>query len=161
MEKSALFWKLMACLGLCAGFMAISLWLRHSYPLIQFGMHTSETGFQRDPDSLRIDSLYNYRKNGKSFKLTLLEFGSTHCRDCILMHEVLDQVKQRYSGEINTVFCNVGLKENKQVIRYFGVLVIPVQILLDSEGKECFRHTGFISVNQLADEFYKQGLKRK
>ena len=41
------------------------------------------------------------------------------------------------------------------MVEYFGIQMIPVQILLDSKGKECFRHIGYYSFNELSMEFKK------
>jgi thioredoxin 1 len=41
-------------------------------------------------------------------------------------------------------------------MKYFGIAAIPTQVLLDQEGQEFFRHTGYLSYNDLVDQF---GLK--
>ncbi len=38
-------------------------------------------------------------------------------------------------------------------MKYFGIASIPTQILLNKEGKEFFRHSGFIEKNDLIDHF--------
>lgn len=34
-------------------------------------------------------------------------------------------------------------------MKYFGVAAIPTQVLLDKEGKEFFRHSGYYSTEEL------------
>ncbi len=107
-------------------------------------------------DSLALDSAYNYTRNGLHYQLTWLEFGSTHCRECKLMEEVMQKIKARYPDKVNTVFYNVSLKENKGLAQHYGIVMIPVQIILDKTGKECFRHTGFLSYEDLAGTLTKK-----
>ena len=96
-----------------------------------------------------IDSLYNYTKNGSDYKLTFLEFGATGCTACKQMEAVMAQIKRDYPNRVNVVFVNVLNKNNQSLIKYFGIALIPTQILLNAEGKEFFRHTGYIPSEQL------------
>ena len=96
-----------------------------------------------------IDSLYNYTKNGSDYKLTFLEFGATGCSACKQMEAVMAQIKRDYPNRVNVVFVNVLNKNNQSLIKYFGIALIPTQVLLNAEGKEFFRHTGYIPSEQL------------
>jgi len=55
---------------------------------------------------------------------------------------------------------NIGLKNYiNAVSSKFGlifILPVPMQILLDKEGKEFFRHYGFIPADELEKEFRKK-----
>jgi len=42
------------------------------------------------------------------------------------------------------VFLNILKPENQLLMKYYGIAVIPTQVLLDKEGEEFFRHSGFI-----------------
>jgi thioredoxin 1 len=50
------------------------------------------------------------------------------------------------------VFINVLLPENQDLMKYFGVVAIPTQVLLNKEGVEFFRHSGYISTNDILSE---------
>ncbi|MCX6272572.1 MAG: thioredoxin family protein [Bacteroidetes bacterium] len=113
-----------------------------------------------NPDSLFVDSAYNYIKNRMGYQLTWLEFGSTHCRECKLMEVVMKEVKADYPGSVNAIFYNVSLKENKSIVQHYGIVMIQVQVLLDKNGKECFRHTGFLSYEDLTKEFKNYGISK-
>jgi thioredoxin 1 len=102
-----------------------------------------------------LDHLYNYSKNKQSYELTFLEFGSVGCIECKKMEKVLEEVKNKYKGKINVVFYNARVKQNKKIFNYYGINLIPIQVLLDKRGKERFRHTGFYSLNELIVEFNK------
>ncbi len=96
-----------------------------------------------------IDSAYNYKNNAQSYEITFLEFGSTGCSACKRMEKVMDDIRQQYPDKVNVVFYNITHPKNRKLMKYYGVSVIPTQILLDTEGEEFFRHTGYISTNEL------------
>ena len=108
-----------------------------------------------------IDSAYNYQKNGAGFEITFLEFGATGCISCRKMEIVMKEVKEKYSQVVNVKFYNVLLPENHDMMKYFGIVAIPTQVLMDSSGKEVFRHTGYFSTEELENEFKKYDPKRK
>ncbi|HPF52664.1 MAG TPA: thioredoxin family protein [Draconibacterium sp.] len=97
-----------------------------------------------------IDSLYNYTANGFSFEITFLEFGSKGCSACARMEGVMDEITEKYPAKVNVVFVNVLKPESQLLMKYYGIAAIPTQVLLNKEGKEFFRHTGYISGEELA-----------
>jgi thiol-disulfide isomerase/thioredoxin len=112
-----------------------------------------------NPDSLSAaDSIayaFNYTSNHLPYNLTYLELGSTGCIECKKMEGVMDSVRKEYKNKVNVVFYNV--RHNKKMTKHFGIKLIPVQILLDKQGKECFRHVGYYSFDNLSKEFKKYG----
>jgi thioredoxin 1 len=100
-----------------------------------------------------IDSVYNYEKNSGSFEITFLEFGSTGCSACKRMEKVLKEIQDLYPNKVNVVFINVTKKENHDLLRYYGIAVIPTQVLLNKTGKEFFRHSGYLSTKELITHF--------
>lgn len=101
-----------------------------------------------------IDSAFNYSKNGQSFHLTFLEFGA-NCPACKRMEAVMAEIRTKYPQQVNVVFLNILLPENQNLMKYFGVVSIPEQVLLDKTGKEFFRHSGYYSSEDLIKEFDK------
>lgn len=101
---------------------------------------------------------FDYSKQNTTFELSFLEFGSTGCRECKMMEEVIEKVKTNFANRINVVFYNVTKKENKSIGKHFGIQMIPVQVLLDKKGKEVFRHIGYYSYSELCNEFKKHGV---
>jgi len=98
------------------------------------------------------DSLYNYTKNGGAYEVTFLEFGSTGCPACKRMESVMDEVRQKYPEKVNVVFLNILKPENQLLMKYYGIAVIPTQVLLDKEGKEFFRHSGYLPTSDIQKE---------
>ena len=97
-----------------------------------------------------VDSLYNYSAIGSSFEITFLEFGSKGCSACARMEGVMDEIREKYPAKVNVVFVNVLKPESQLLMKYYGIAAIPTQVLLNKEGKEYFRHSGYISGEELA-----------
>ncbi len=105
-----------------------------------------------DAGSLYVDSAYNYLNHGGMFQYTFVEFGAIGCSACKEMEAVMDDIRATHSEEVHVVFVNVRLPENRILIDYFGVVMIPTQVLLNREGVEFFRHSGYLSKKALLDE---------
>ena len=100
-----------------------------------------------------INSKYNYTKNGENFDFTLLEFGSTGCTVCKQMEPVLEKIRNSENPKVNVFFLNIMHPENLSQMKYFGISAVPMQILLDNQGREFYRHYGFISTDELMRKF--------
>lgn len=96
-----------------------------------------------------IETNYNYVKTRQLFEFTLLEFGSGNCVTCKQMEPVLEEIKNLSDLKVNVVFLNIMHPENLAMMKYFGISAVPLQILLDKNGKERFRHYGYISASDL------------
>lgn len=96
---------------------------------------------------------YDYTQNGEGYEYTFLEFGSTGCHACRKMEEVMEELKTKYKykEKVKVVFVNLQKPENREMGDYYGIATIPTQVLLNKNGKEFFRHAGFISTNELID----------
>jgi len=103
-----------------------------------------------------IDSLYNYTKSDLEYKITFLEFGATGCSACKRMESVMHSIKTNYPNHIHVVFRNVSIKENLELMKYYGIASIPTQIFLNKKGEEIFRHTGYISADDIEINVLKQ-----
>ncbi len=99
-----------------------------------------------------VDSLYNYNASGSSFEITFLEFGSKGCSACARMEGVMDEIREKYPAKVNVVFVNVLKPESQLLMKYYGIAAIPTQVLLNKEGTEYFRHTGFYSSQELSQK---------
>lgn len=100
-----------------------------------------------------VDTTFNYTKIGLSYQLTFLEFGATSCSSCKRLEKVMEEVKNKYPQTVNVVFMNVLKPESKTLMKYYGVASIPMQVLLDKNGIEFFRHYGYISADDLMQDF--------
>lgn len=101
----------------------------------------------------QIETKYNYLQNKQNFEFTLLEFGSTGCTICKQMEPVLEEIKKSEKPKVNVVFLNIMHPENLSMMKYYGISAVPMQILLDRQGKEFFRNYGFISAEDVITKF--------
>lgn len=69
------------------------------------------------------------------------------------MEGVMEEVKDAYPQKVQVVFLNILKPENQELMKYYGVAAIPTQVLLDNAGLEYFRHTGYISTEELIPFF--------
>ncbi len=106
-----------------------------------------------------IISNFNYEINNQQYTLTFLEFGATSCSACKAMELVLDEVRNDFANKVNVVFMNVTSSKGDKYADYFKVMMIPTQVVLNKEGQEIFRHTGYIDSKELEQVFVKNGLK--
>ena len=88
--------------------------------------------------------------------MTFLEFGAKGCSACKRMETVMSEIRAKYPNRVNVVFLNVMLPENQRLMKYFGVAAIPTQVLLNKEGREFFRHTGYYSTEELNKQIEKK-----
>jgi thiol-disulfide isomerase/thioredoxin len=61
------------------------------------------------------------------------------------MAPILEELKKEYAGKLDVEFVDVWQKENAKRGLEAGIKVIPTQIFYNSDGKEVWRHEGFIS----------------
>ena len=87
----------------------------------------------------------------------LIDLGSKECIPCKLMWPILEEMKKDFAGKLQVEFIDVGLRENLPLARQYGIKLIPTQVFLDAEGKELWRHEGYISRYGILDRFRELG----
>jgi thiol-disulfide isomerase/thioredoxin len=96
-----------------------------------------------------VDSLFNYTKNGEDFEFTLLQFKSSGCTTCKQMEPELEKIKNAPDIKVNISVLNVMNVNSQNVMKFFGISVVPTHLVLDKQGKEIFRKYGFIPGEEL------------
>ena len=87
----------------------------------------------------------------------LLELGSDECEACQLMEKVLKQVALELAGTADVVFVDTDLYPEEAT--RWRLRLIPTQLLLDAEGKELWRHEGYVSVEDLLAKLSELGVE--
>lgn len=103
-----------------------------------------------------VDSLYNYSENEVNYQITFLEFGAKGCSACKRMETVMEEISDKYPDEVNVVFRNVLVEENLRLMKYYGIATIPTQVILNTRGEEFYRHSGYISTEELSKVFQSE-----
>jgi thioredoxin 1 len=90
--------------------------------------------------------------------VTLIDLGADQCVPCKMMAPILSKLQKDYKDKAAIVVIDV-YRYNDQVQR-FGIRAIPTQIFFDPNGKEVYRHTGFMSEKAIVEQLTKMGVKR-
>ena len=80
---------------------------------------------------------------------TLVDFGARSCIPCKKMAPILEELEKEYRGRANVIFIDVWQDEDEG--KRFAVSMIPTQIFFDRNGKEVYRHTGFLEKQAIID----------
>ncbi len=86
----------------------------------------------------------------------LLDLGANKCMACKMMVPVLEALKTEQAGALTVDFIDVW--QNPDAGRLHGVQMIPTQIFYDAAGKELFRHTGFLSKEDILKKWKELGV---
>lgn len=89
--------------------------------------------------------------------VTMVDLGAKKCIPCKMMAPILEKLKKEYEGRAAIVFIDVW--EDKAPAKRFGIKGIPTQIFFDKEGKEVFRHAGFLAEEEIVRRLNDMGAK--
>ena len=88
---------------------------------------------------------------------TIAEFGRGTCIPCKQMKPILEELAREYEGRVNILIIDVD--EYAALTREYGIMVIPTQVFLASDGKEVSRHVGLFPKDEIIAELAKIGVK--
>lgn len=89
--------------------------------------------------------------------VTMVDLGAHECIPCKMMEPILRDLQREYQGRAAVIFIDVW--KDRQAAGRFGIRVIPTQIFYDKEGKEVYRHEGFLDKKSIIDVFAKLGVQ--
>ena len=89
--------------------------------------------------------------------VTMVDLGAKSCIPCKMMAPIMEKLEKDYKDKAAILFIDVW-KEPDQAKR-FGIRTIPTQIFYDKEGKEVYRHVGFMSEDAIVAQLKKMGVK--
>ena len=87
----------------------------------------------------------------------LLDLGSKRCIPCKKMAPILEELKRDYAGKFTVEFIDVWLRENAEAAKTHRIRVIPTQIFFSAEGKELWRHEGFLGKDAILAKWKELG----
>ena len=92
-------------------------------------------------------------------KVTMVDIGAKECIPCKMMAPIMEELEKEYheTGKAGIVFIDVW--KHKDQGRKFGIRSIPTQIFYDKEGKEVYRHEGFLEKKEIVSRLEKLGVK--
>jgi thioredoxin 1 len=90
--------------------------------------------------------------------VTMIDLGATECIPCKMMAPILDKLEAAYRDRAVIAFIDVW-KHREQAPR-FGIRAIPTQIFFDPDGKEVYRHQGFMSEDAIVEQLTRMGVEK-
>lgn len=88
----------------------------------------------------------------------LVDLGADKCVACKKLAPILDALREEYKGRLDVEFIDVWKDPGAK--QPYNIRLIPTQILYDKDGKEVWRHEGFIAKEDLKALFAeKVGVK--
>ena len=89
--------------------------------------------------------------------VTMIDLGAKKCVPCKMMAPILAKMEKQYEGRAAIVFIDVW--EHNEQARRFGIRAIPTQIFFNEDGKEVFRHVGFMDEKAITKQLKKMGVE--
>ncbi len=89
--------------------------------------------------------------------VTMIDLGAKKCIPCKMMAPILEKLEKEYAGRAAIVFIDVW--EDQRPAKRFGIRTIPTQIFFDKDGKEVYRHMGFLSEEEIVRRLKEMGVK--
>ena len=89
--------------------------------------------------------------------VTMIDLGAKKCIPCKMMSPILEKMEKNYRGKADIIFIDVW--KNRDQAQRFGIRVIPTQIFFNENGKEIFRHVGFMGETAIIEQLQKMGVK--
>ena len=87
----------------------------------------------------------------------MVDLGADKCIPCKQLAPILEELKKEYAGRVNVEFIDVW--KNPKAGEPYKISVIPTQIFYDVDGKEVWRHVGFLPKADFVTKFKELGVK--
>ena len=89
--------------------------------------------------------------------VTMIDLGAKKCIPCKMMAPILVKMEKQFEGKAAIVFIDVW--EHNEQAKRFGIRTIPTQIFFNGDGKETYRHVGFMDEKAIINQLKKMGVE--
>lgn len=86
----------------------------------------------------------------------LVDLGAGTCIPCKAMAPILQELREEQAGVFEVIFIDVW--KNPPAAEPFHINLIPTQIFFDAEGKELWRHEGFLGKAEILAKWRELGV---
>jgi thiol-disulfide isomerase/thioredoxin len=93
----------------------------------------------------------------RSGRPSFVDFGADGCQACEMMKPIIGELEQTHGERANVLM--VQVREQPYLSSRYGVRAIPVQVIFDAEGKEVYRHTGFLAKDRILEHLGTAGVE--
>jgi thioredoxin 1 len=87
----------------------------------------------------------------------IVDLGADKCKACKDLAPILEQLRKEYDGRVTVDFIDVW--KNPRAGDPYKIRVIPTQVFYDRDGKEVWRHEGFLPKADFVAKFAEFGVK--
>jgi thioredoxin 1 len=88
--------------------------------------------------------------------VTMVDIGAHSCIPCKMMTPIIEELSTEYEGRAAIAFIDVW--EHREEAPKYGVTTIPTQIFYDAQGKERYRHVGFLDKQSIVAKLAELGV---
>jgi len=85
----------------------------------------------------------------------LVDLGADKCIPCRMMAPILEDVKRTYADRLRVEFIDVW--KHPRAGEQYRIRVIPTQIFFAPDGRELYRHEGFMSKEDILKKWAELG----
>jgi len=71
----------------------------------------------------------------------------------------MEEVRKKYGDRVSVLFHDVWTKEGEPYGKSFRIRAIPTQVFLDKDGKEYYRHEGFLPFEDIVPILARGGVR--
>jgi len=89
--------------------------------------------------------------------VTMIDLGAKKCIPCKMMAPILEKLETVYKEKAVISFIDVW--QHREQAKRFKVRAIPTQIFFNKDGKEVYRHIGFLSEKEIVSQLKKMGVE--
>lgn len=86
-----------------------------------------------------------------------MELFAEWCPPCRQMKPIVNDIEKEYKGKLQIV--RVDIDKSPDIARKYQVSAIPVQIIFDKNGKQVYKHLGFLSKADIKTQLNKLNIK--
>jgi thioredoxin 1 len=87
----------------------------------------------------------------------VVDLGADKCKACKDLAPILVELRKEYEGRVNVEFIDVW--KNPRAGEPYKYRVIPTQVFFSADGKEVWRHEGFLAKADFIAKFAELGVK--
>ena len=98
------------------------------------------------------DPLSGVLGNGKP---SVVDFGASSCVPCKMMKPIFDELTKEYKGKANILL--IEIYDHRSLAAQYRIRAIPTQIFFDRDGKEVWRHEGFLPKEDIVKKLKELG----
>lgn len=146
------------CGGSCGGGAGRWIWIVLALAVagVLLVKHAGKKGAAPSPAVAVVESVGTNAVAQAKALPRLVDLGAGKCIPCKMMAPILEELRTNLAGRVEVQFIDVW--ENEEAGKQYGIEMIPTQIFYDAQGKELFRHEGFMGKEDILAKWKALGV---